>query len=304
MYKTMQIFKDPQDDAFFKANGYLVRGQLPDAAVAELSALWQEIKPAEVPGRIYSNVYNMADKAKNVLIDQQIKAIFEPIVTEMMVDYYNTAGTFLVKGCGPESSSVPHQDWNNVDETKYISMNIWCPLNDVDSTNGELVVIPGSHTLFPSIRATSRPSVFLPFSDALEPHLVRVPMKAGEMCFYAHNLMHGSKPNNSSEVRVAVVAGLLPKEAQFLHYLSSQDEQGNEQVEILGVDENFYYEHLPSMLAGQRPKALETLGFVQNPPAVLTEADVLEKLQRQHTSATATARQSWFKRIISGIFKS
>ncbi|WP_421121231.1 phytanoyl-CoA dioxygenase family protein [Aquihabitans daechungensis] len=178
----------------------------------------------------------------------------------LFADGYLAGASFLVKGTGADSASNPHQDWNIVDERVAQSLSIWCPLVDVDRDNGALVVIPGSHRLRASLRSIDSPSIYLDFTEELEPHLTVVEAAAGEAVLYAHNLFHGSKPNHSSETRVSAVTGVLPRRARHLHYRRAADER----FEVLDVDRSFYMEGIPTMLDGAIPPSAvpaETITF-------------------------------------------
>lgn len=263
-------FADPAIDRRFHRDGYVRVPFLDPPAVEELRALWDELGAGEVVG-IWSNVHVLPLEV-NRRIDATITRVFGPAARALFVDAYLAGASFLVKGTGPQSASTPHQDWNNVDETRAQSLSIWCPLIDVDEENGALQVVPGSHRLRPSIRSLDTPSLYLDFTDELEPYLRAVPARAGEAVLYAHNLFHGSKPNRSEQVRVAAVSGVLPDGARHLHYRRAPDGEPGA-FDVLEIDRQFFLEGIPAMKQGQVPSMARQAERVVRPSPALDRSE-------------------------------
>ncbi|MFN7149886.1 MAG: phytanoyl-CoA dioxygenase family protein, partial [Microthrixaceae bacterium] len=210
----------------------------------------------------------------NRRVDETIRRLFaEP--AEQVFDRARLGGaSFLVKGTGPDSASTPHQDWNNVEEDQTLSLSIWVPLVDVDESNGALQVIPGSHRCRPSVRSLDTPSLYLDFTDELEPHLRAVPARAGEAVLYAHNLFHGSRPNRSEEIRVSAVAGVTHEHSRLVHYRRAAG-CAPDTFDVFEVESDFYFSGIPDMTAGRIPPTARPAGRVEVPHHQLELADVL-----------------------------
>jgi ectoine hydroxylase-related dioxygenase (phytanoyl-CoA dioxygenase family) len=183
------IFSDKRDQANFDKNGYLVVPMLSEDEVRFLREIFDGIRPEKIEG-IYSNIYNNPE-FDNAAIAAKIESTIGKYLPAILPHFKITGGTYLAKGLGLGSICNLHQDWNNVDESTYTSVNIWCPLVDVDEHNGCLQVLPGTHLLPLSIRSANIPLISIPAKGALAKKVVSVPMKAGEACIYAHNLFHG-----------------------------------------------------------------------------------------------------------------
>jgi Phytanoyl-CoA dioxygenase (PhyH) len=262
-------FADPADQEAFDRDGYLVGPDLDAGQLDGLRALWAEVGPGEVDG-IWSNVH-VLDPATNRRVDQAITEAFRPLVERVLVDGRLAGASFLVKGTGPASASEPHQDWNNVDEHRALSLSMWCPLVDVDEANGALQVLPGSHRLRPTVRSIDTPSLTVGFADADAADAVRaVPLPAGRCVFYAHNLFHGSRPNRGDRSRVAVTSGVLPDGVQHVHYRRRGDG-----FEELAVERDFYFSGMADMAAGRLPDSARVARTVSVPGGSLTLAEVL-----------------------------
>lgn len=265
-------FRDPDTQEAFDRHGF-VRVPFLDAPSQErLRRLWSSVAPTSVVG-IYSNVHDR-NLELNRRIDEEIVACFAKPAHRTFQGAVLGGSSFLVKGTGPNSASTLHQDWNNVDESVSISASIWCPLVDVDHTNGALVVIPGSHRLRRSIRSLDTDSLYIDF-DVVDPALLRsIPAAAGEAVIYAHNLFHGSLPNASAAVRVAAVAGVLPKGVPTVHYRRAPD-MPDGTFEVLEVDRDFYFGGLAVMKSGQLPGSARPAGTIHLPAFRLSLDDVL-----------------------------
>lgn len=273
------MFNDNQKQADFERDGFITLPLLQQDEIEELQQLFDETRPEEIQG-IYSNVHGNTEE-NNRIIDQRITEIFERRLEGMFKDSYIAGSTFLVKGTGENSASTLHQDWNNVDETRFDSLSIWCPLVDVDEQNGCLQVLPGSHRMFNTIRSITIPSVYLDFDEDIAPYLRSVPVKAGTAVIYAHNLFHGSKPNYTDQVRVSVVTGVLPKKAQHLHYYKDKT-RNDHTVEAFKIDRDFFFSGLLDLYDGRRPDQLEKAGEVKYDCSLLSKEAIFRRLNNDY----------------------
>ena len=264
-------FRDPELDLSFRRDGFVKVPFLDTSALDQLRALWDEVAPAHIEG-IYSNVHDL-DPATNRRIDRAITQLFTAPAHRLFDGAVLGGSSFLVKGAGSNSASTPHQDWNNVEEERTESLSVWVPLVDVDEHNGALQVIPGSHHARPSIRSLDTPSLYLDFTDRLEPYLRCVPARAGDAIVYAHNLFHGSKENRSDRVRVSATSGVVPHGARLVHYRSVPG--APDEFEVLEVERDFYFSGISDMKAGRIPPTARRVGRVRVPAHELSFEDVV-----------------------------
>ncbi len=96
----------------------------------------------------------------------------------------------------------------NADQTGYDYASFWCALDDIDGTNGSLVLLP---------RDAPQPPNQLWHEPASEPcerwlardgsqHAVRPMLRAGDAVFFSSQLWHCSEPNTSARSRRAFYA--------------------------------------------------------------------------------------------------
>jgi len=256
----------------FERHGFVAVPFLDSGALEELRHLWQDVGPAHVDG-IYSNIHDLEPET-NRRVDEAIRRLFAGPTDALFDDARLGGASFLVKGTGPDSASTPHQDWNNVEEDETESLSIWVPLIDVDESNGALQVIPGSHRTRPSVRSLDTSSLYLDFTDELEPFLECVPALAGEAVLYAHNLFHGSKPNLTNSIRVSAVAGVTHVDSRLVHYRHAAD-ASPDCFELYEVESDFYFSGIPDMTAGRIPPTARPVGRVEVPDHQLRLDDVM-----------------------------
>lgn len=177
-------------------------------------------------------------------------------------------GVFVVKG--PTDQFVElHQDPTVVDETRFRSANVWIPLQDVDTHNGCLWVLPGSHHDAPNVRpgnGDDLPSYYanVPRTELWEA-MTPIEMRAGEALVYDHRLLHGSQGNHGDELRLAIVAGLRAAGAAPRFYHLDPDDRMV--AEFVMEDDDFFtfvnFVPQAGQLARTFPLELEILDRVE-----------------------------------------
>lgn len=212
-------FNDPGLQAAFARDGYVKVPLISADQVAELNAVWEELSKQREPG-FHATMYS-GDRERKKAIDEAVRAVLAPALEPWLKDHAIFVGNFVVKVPGPESEVGPHQDWTFVDESKYATMTVWCPLADTDDRNGTLRVVPGSHRWVSNPRGTPIDSFPFPYEGLREQLRERdsipIAARAGEAVIADNRVVHGSLPNLSDDVRVVAACGAAPAEADLLH---------------------------------------------------------------------------------------
>lgn len=151
-----------------------------------------------------------------------ILELLQPVLDSAFDNYQILYANFMVKPPGAGSVCDLHQDWTYVDEEKYYTLNIWIPLLDIDVNNGTIHFIKASHSFDKRVRGRD---IWWPYFDRRQ-HMVdtmvtAVPLKAGEAAIFNSKTFHYSPPNNTSNTRVAVSVVVTFKEADLVHYFTS-----------------------------------------------------------------------------------
>jgi Phytanoyl-CoA dioxygenase (PhyH) len=165
------------------------------------------------------------DQAHRRAVDRALREICEPVVERVW------PGAQLVlcqindkRPVGTDSVVGLHQDWSITDETRYRAIGLFCPLVNVDGSNGALFGIPGTHRLPCIPRSMYDVQPYPELQSAFLSHAELLPMRAGQCC--AHELMvyHGSVPNLTSRARPAIGLLLAERDAPLRHYVREADD--------------------------------------------------------------------------------
>jgi ectoine hydroxylase-related dioxygenase (phytanoyl-CoA dioxygenase family) len=245
---------------------------LTSSDLLRIKELYDELGLSDLKG-IYSNVKDKSSEY-NTRVDVIFQEIYKQSIEKHFEGYQVGGGAFLIKGTGNESHSSLHQDWNVVDENKYQSASIFCPIQDVGEGNGCLKVLKGSHKWFQNIRSFHCPSPFLNF-DQVDRGLVSFPALAGDAIVFRHNIFHGSKPNLTSNNRIVATVSIASKKAEYIHYMK----QGNN-FKVVKADNLFFNEKVSKLIDGEKV-SLEEIGEVSLEESHILTLSELEGKYRQ-----------------------
>ena len=230
----LPILKNKKQQDLFDKQGFIVVPFLSPQEVEEILVFFNENNPDPVEG-FYSSSYHH-DYSYKEKHRKFIERKFERGCQHYFQNYQAIGGAFLHKTPVPESKLPMHQDWTIVDETKYVAINVWVPLQDVNEQNGVLQVLPGSHKL-DTLRAPTLPFVFRNQEDLIYEHLLSMEVAAGSAVILNQNLIHYSPANRGNQTRVAITAGILSAEAPLQLYYFNKENSG--QLDVFEQENNF-----------------------------------------------------------------
>jgi len=232
-----KIFKDDDLDTQLKSEGYvLIQEFFDDNRLSELRKVFEGVEQWD--GRSFFTTQWLEDKKQKSAIHNELKLKLSNRLRELLVSYRDIFSYFMIKKSKDESFSHVHQDWTLVDEEKFVGLNIWGPLVDVDEHNGALGVLPKSHLKYTQVRGTDIPQSFDPVELKNTETLLNIKMKAGDILFFDHRLVHASSNNSSDTTRASVGTVLIPDEADLLHYYMDINK-----ITKMRVDDNFLLKH-------------------------------------------------------------
>lgn len=224
--KTKQLWTD----------GYTVFDLLSDDLSAELNAIFQEYHPVQPEG-FYATTH-LEDTAKRKAISDQVHALIADLIETKFENIQLLGGAFISKAPGEEGILPLHQDWNLVDETKARSYNLWIPLVDVNEQNGAMRLLPQSHLKQTTFRGPKVAPVLYQLSHLVDQHMFSLNMKRGQAVVYDHALWHSSPQNQTDQLRLAYVLGVVPTDVQLKYY-----HQTGDVVEEYDSHPNFFFEN-------------------------------------------------------------
>jgi hypothetical protein len=224
-----RTFLDPALQAEFEQRGFVVVDLLDAEAVAAVTSsfetmdhVWQD--DYEWVEGFDTSIYDPRADYRAAVLDA-VEAEVGPAMARILDDHRILFANFVVKH--PDSEAVPpHVDWTFVDEDRYSSVTIWCPLVDTTPENGTLGLVAGSHHRIGFLRAANIPS-FERCEDAVADIDDRpvIPLRAGQAIVLDNRAVHFSPPNTSDAPRVAIGCVAAPVEAPLRHYWQDEDER-------------------------------------------------------------------------------
>ena len=258
------IFKDAGLQSQFDADGYVVIDFISPEDAWAMGEKFYEVHK-EIPPGFYADAHSSDDALKREIY-AHTQTVFLGKLEECFQSYKVLGGTYLNKAPGDVGKVGVHQDWTVVDESRYYSLTIWVPVQDVDETNGALRVLPGSHLFFDYYRSDNIPYAYRGNEQMLWDNMVTVPMKAGQAFVLNHAVLHASAPNFTDRDRLVIAYGLVPKEADLMFY---HRERNNDtaKVEKFDMPDDFFQRYYN---VGYRPKFGELVSTFDYPvPPIL-----------------------------------
>ena len=278
------LLRDPALQRQFERDGFVTVRLLSPGQVQGLLTLYsQTVRESEVTGLYESSRKN--PYAVNLHINEVIRERVSSAAEEIFLPCRIYGGTFMVKS-HLDSEMLPlHQDWSVVEEEKYATLFVWCPLVDVSPRNGAIFALPGSHRWFRSLRSGSYPSNRYLLPERLHRHVRDVPLLAGEAILYSDALFHGSHANNGDADRIVVTARVIEEAASLVYFQKFSDTE----VDVYEANPEFYLTHIDALAKGSMPGGVPRLGRRAYSHVPLT-TDALEVKVLEHFTTQENGR--------------
>lgn len=239
------VFKDESLQKEFWEKGYLKIRLFSDEEVEELKSFYYSQHPdnrfntQEKNVKYHFTFLDTNKEYKNRVFDFVSEKI-QPKLDSFLADYEPLIINFVQKESGLGEVPV-HQNWNFVDETKYVTVSVWCPMVDVAEINGTIEIVPYTHRIFRNVlRSPSIPWFFTGYEQHIIDEFCQpIEVKAGEVLIFDDSIIHYSKPNMGTYDRLVIQVIAKPKEAIAKHYYMKKKFLRYE-VEEMDVDKNFF----------------------------------------------------------------
>jgi ectoine hydroxylase-related dioxygenase (phytanoyl-CoA dioxygenase family) len=250
--KMQPLFKDTTVQKNFDRDGYVKVPALDRDDVDQLLAYHESVRFKDDAGFGFHISMDQKDKG---LVKNILDKLFEVAVPKLQPHFLHAkpfVGSFVIKESNPTGIVPVHQDWSFVeDEDSHCSVTCWIPLVDVNTENGAMGVIKGSHNYFKNLRPSPAPQSPSPISEhmfAIFPYLHLIEMKAGEALIFDNRTFHGSPPNTSDKPRIAFGIGFTHEDANLVHYYLKPDDK-KDTVLKYKIDKDFFLKYENSKLS-------------------------------------------------------
>ncbi len=212
---------DPALDAALDLDGYVVVDLLAEHEVAAFRQRYERLDHAHRGDSPFSEgfhttIYDPRPEYRRDVLDA-FDEMLAPALGRLFDRHRMFVANFVLKL--PHAASVPvHVDWTYLDEPRFRSVGVWCPLVDTDAQNGTLGVIARSHVDTDPLRPVNS-RTYHPFEDLGpdQPAAVLLPLRAGRAVLYDSRTWHFSAPNDSDHNRLAAACAVAPAEADLHH---------------------------------------------------------------------------------------
>ncbi len=221
------VMKDPELEEQLKRDGVVVIPEFLDkAAVKELVDYHTANQPEFVNyDTIINSVWHSNDQDYKIKTIKRIIDIYTPPCDKYFQNYNIFGGSFVIKMPFGEGESCPHIDFGIVNEEVHRSFNLWIPLVPTTHENGALKVLKGSHRIKHTFRGPNIPDQTIEAREWLYENMETYELQPGDAILYDHKAIHGSKPNNSTEPRIAVSCALTNADADMVLYFWDEKKQ-------------------------------------------------------------------------------
>lgn len=266
-------------------DGFAVFDLLNDQDVEALTAIFNEHHESNPEG-FYATTH-LSDKQKRKTLSDRAMSILACRIESHFENIQLLGGAFISKAPGEKGILPLHQDWNLVDENVARSYNMWIPLVDVNEENGAMRILVASHSKQETYRGPNVPPVLYPISNEVDQHMVSLNMKQGEAVLYDHALWHSSPQNQTNQLRLAFVLGVVPKNAELKYY-----QQNGDTVEEYASHPNFFFENDRD----SGPDGLELVKTFNHPNSFLSKEE-FEKVYLGKEEVIQETKKGFFQRL-------
>lgn len=265
------VFRDPSLARRFRADGAVVVPFLEPAQVDELNAYVADLGLCGETG-FYDTAGVDLDFADRKKIHDRLCEAFEQSASNLLVDYRPIMSSIIAKWPGPGGQKEIHRDFQMVDESRFRSVCIWVPLTDVDSSNGALAVLRGSHMVATGPRSVPATPLLPkdPLPDLEFADLGVVKAAVGDAVVFDLAIVHGSAENHSSRPRFAVGIAYAPQAAEISMLYCHQDDR----IEKLAVPDPDVFRRIRW---SERPVELASMGFLDERGPQVSANDLIHR---------------------------
>jgi len=256
--------KSPREE--LDARGYCVIPLVTKEEVQELLRDISELKPddnfAPSANSSFEKTYHLTFLDTNFEYKRRAKELitetFGEKIKAILPDFRILDKNFFIKPPGTGELNV-HRNWTFVRDQRVRTFTVWCPLVDVDETNGTIQLVTGSHRFCREVVSPTVATFFEGFQSAIiDEYSTPIEMKAGEALIFDDQIIHWSGNNMSDKPRPAVVMACVPVDEETVFYFSDM-KPGSTLLDVYKIDYRFFDDFSALKLAN-RPQGLESYG--------------------------------------------
>jgi len=273
-----KIFYDSELQKEFDKNGFVVLDIISPERVPDFIKMYDDLEGAKGTANTNKNTYELSFFDKSVESKKRkfdtVYQFMKPFIDAHLDHYSPIIVNLFNKEHG--TGEVPvHQNWTFVDEQKYTSVSIWCPLQNVSRENGTLEIVPGTHKVISDYRGPSIPWVFDNINDVMkQKYMLPLNLKPGQVGIIDDSVIHYSGINQTHNYRKAVQLIMKPAEAATIHCYKENAE--DDIVTVMEVEDDYFFDF--DMWA--KPTGGKNKTNIHFPVHKITEEELIELSNR------------------------
>ncbi len=241
--KEHPVFQEPQLQASFRKDGFIVLDMLSEAEFDSLRLLVRDLHlEGQATASNQDTSYRLSffsDSAEyRKKIFDEVSNFVQPFLDRYLCAYHPLMVNIFNKE--PHTGEVPvHQNWTFVDETVYRSVSVWIPFVDVTRENGTMELVRGSQDGVSGQRGPLIPWAFSHMVDVLKQRYMEpLNLRAGQVAIIDDAIIHYTSENNTSSDRMTVQIIAKPRGARALHLHRPHPDADH--LEVFEVDSGFF----------------------------------------------------------------
>ena len=252
---SQPVFRDRALDATLYEDSVVVTPFLDAAEVARLAEEYTAVVGTDGSGIQIDFIRD--DRALVRRLHDIVFPVLSERVAELFEDLVPVAASFVAKFPGDDSALFLHRDIPVNDERSGRCFTLWSPLVDVspEAANGCLEVVPRSERLSAAAMGPATPLLFAAYQPEFERRRRPVAMKAGEALVFDTRTLHGSPPNTSDRMRLAVGCALARRDRPLVRIHAT----GRRHRQVVSVDADFFIDRHPLDAWDRVPDGLEII---------------------------------------------
>lgn len=235
----LSILNDKNIADKMKRDGYAVIDFIDNATAQDLKAAYEkEFGTHKTPQGRFTTLENVTPEKRRYFHQLLLEKLNERI-NFFFYNYEIPIASYFVKYARSAGDLNWHQDssllLNAHLEPHYA---LWCPLLDVDESNGALCVIDKSHKNTARIIVHDLPWPYTASNEYFDKHKTVLNLKAGQAVLFDIRLIHHATKNNSNDDRVCFTFRITHQKSKY--YRMVCDNAHNENVSIYEQPHNYY----------------------------------------------------------------
>ncbi|HEV2865234.1 MAG TPA: phytanoyl-CoA dioxygenase family protein [Allosphingosinicella sp.] len=204
-----------------------------------------------------------------------VRSVFAPRLEPILDDYQIIIGGTFLKSPGAVEVP-PHADWVFTENPADVSLNVWCPLIDVDDSNSTLRLLEGSHRIIAEhICAPRTANFWTGYEQVLRDESTPMELGAGEAVIFDSNVVHSSRPNMSNGRRPAIAFICVPSSSRPAIY--KPDPEGR-RFQVFDMSGDAFFDHSSAELFNGEIRS-PSLGYVPDRNRPVSESEFRRHLR-------------------------